>query len=300
MLTVAVTGPTGEVGKPFVAALERMPEVGRVIGMARRRFDPAKHRLGEGRVPPGRHPAIASPSRAGRRRRCRRPPRLRHRRRRRRRAAEINRAAPATSSRRRSTPASSGSSTPRRSPPTAFTATSRAAHRGHARPRHGAPPLLGREGGGRGRAGRGAARAPETDAYVFRPCIVAGPEATLLLDMIPLLALGQRMPGPLAGPSARSVAAAGAARLRRPLPARPPRRRRRRACAAAIGIGKPGVYNLAGPGELTITDLAHELGWHAIVPPPASSPSELPPRRSPTSRSCPRRRPGSRRCGGRC
>ena len=36
-----------------------------------------------------------------------------------------------------------------------------------------------------------------TDAYVFRPCIVAGPEATLLLDLIPLLALGRRIPGPL-------------------------------------------------------------------------------------------------------
>jgi hypothetical protein len=26
-LTVAVTGPTGEIGKPFVAALDRAPEV---------------------------------------------------------------------------------------------------------------------------------------------------------------------------------------------------------------------------------------------------------------------------------
>src|SRR5262249_19813838 len=32
----------------------------------------------------------------------------------------------------------------------------------------------------------------EIEAYVFRPCIVAGPEATLLLDMVPLLALGQK------------------------------------------------------------------------------------------------------------
>jgi nucleoside-diphosphate-sugar epimerase len=47
VLTVAVTGPTGEIGKPFVAALERMPEVERVIGMARRRFDPAEHHWGE-------------------------------------------------------------------------------------------------------------------------------------------------------------------------------------------------------------------------------------------------------------
>ena len=42
-LTVAVTGPTGEIGKPFLAALERVPEVERVIGMARRPFDIAAH-----------------------------------------------------------------------------------------------------------------------------------------------------------------------------------------------------------------------------------------------------------------
>ena len=40
-------------------------------------------------------------------------------------------------------------------------------------------------------------------------------------------------------------------------------------CAAVLGHGDPGVYNLAGPGQLTISDLAHELGWHA-VPVPAS------------------------------
>ena len=42
-LTVAVTGPTGEIGKPFIAALEQSKRVGRIIGMARRPFDPAEH-----------------------------------------------------------------------------------------------------------------------------------------------------------------------------------------------------------------------------------------------------------------
>src|SRR5689334_5147714 len=41
MLTVAVTGPTGEIGRAFISALERSPEVERVIGMARRPFDVA-------------------------------------------------------------------------------------------------------------------------------------------------------------------------------------------------------------------------------------------------------------------
>lgn len=40
-LTVAVTGPTGEIGISAVTALERHPGVERIVGMARRPFDPA-------------------------------------------------------------------------------------------------------------------------------------------------------------------------------------------------------------------------------------------------------------------
>lgn len=40
-LTVAVTGPIGEVGVSAVTALERNPSVGRITGMARRPFEPA-------------------------------------------------------------------------------------------------------------------------------------------------------------------------------------------------------------------------------------------------------------------
>lgn len=42
-LTVAVTGPTGEIGKSAVRELGRAPQVDRIIGMARRPFDPADH-----------------------------------------------------------------------------------------------------------------------------------------------------------------------------------------------------------------------------------------------------------------
>src|SRR4051794_7272057 len=41
-LKVAVTGPTGEIGKPLMSELERRAEVGAVLGMARRPFDPAE------------------------------------------------------------------------------------------------------------------------------------------------------------------------------------------------------------------------------------------------------------------
>ena len=40
-LTVAVTGPTGDLGMAIVSALERSRAIGRVVGMARRPFDPA-------------------------------------------------------------------------------------------------------------------------------------------------------------------------------------------------------------------------------------------------------------------
>jgi UDP-glucose 4-epimerase len=42
-LAVAITGPTGEIGISTVEALERDPAVDRVVGMARRPFDPAAH-----------------------------------------------------------------------------------------------------------------------------------------------------------------------------------------------------------------------------------------------------------------
>jgi UDP-glucose 4-epimerase len=42
-LTVAVTGPTGELGRSFIRTLERSREVERIVGMARRPFDPAAH-----------------------------------------------------------------------------------------------------------------------------------------------------------------------------------------------------------------------------------------------------------------
>jgi len=42
-LTVAVTGPTGDIGRSVIRALEGSPRVRRIVGMARRPFDPAEH-----------------------------------------------------------------------------------------------------------------------------------------------------------------------------------------------------------------------------------------------------------------
>ena len=46
-LTVAVTGPTGDIGIAALRALDASPAIGRVIGMARRPFDPAAHDLSD-------------------------------------------------------------------------------------------------------------------------------------------------------------------------------------------------------------------------------------------------------------
>ena len=46
-LTVAVTGPTGDIGIAALRALDASPTVAKVIGMARRPFDPAAHGLSD-------------------------------------------------------------------------------------------------------------------------------------------------------------------------------------------------------------------------------------------------------------
>jgi nucleoside-diphosphate-sugar epimerase len=42
-LSVAVTGPTGDIGISAIKALEDHPDVGQIVGMARRPFDPGAH-----------------------------------------------------------------------------------------------------------------------------------------------------------------------------------------------------------------------------------------------------------------
>lgn len=111
------------------------------------------------------------------------------------------------------------------------------------------------------------------EAYVFRPCIVAGPRATMLIeqvvdavrvgDPLPLLRRGiERLPLvspvlPDPGLSFQLVHHDDVAR----------------AMAAAIcGDGQPGAYNLAGEGVVGMGDVAHALGWRSVpVPGPAVS-----------------------------
>src|SRR3982751_1336428 len=39
-VTVAITGPTGDIGRALLRQLDNAPEVDRIVGMARRPFDP--------------------------------------------------------------------------------------------------------------------------------------------------------------------------------------------------------------------------------------------------------------------
>lgn len=267
MLTIAVTGPTGEIGKSFISALERAPEVERVIGMARRPFDlgaqgweKTEYRRGDildreavdalvADADVVVHLAFVIVAGRGESR-------------------EIN----LTGSRNVFEAAAAAGAK-------RLIYTSSVAAYGFHRS---LPGLLSED-----EPVRGTARHPysadkaevesvlaealegsATDAYVFRPCIVAGPKAPLLLELVPLLTLGQKLPGPVRWalgktPSLRPVLPDPgvsfqlvhhddvAAAL----------------CAAVIGHGEPGVYNLAGPGELTVSDLAHELGWHSVPAP---------------------------------
>jgi nucleoside-diphosphate-sugar epimerase len=267
MLTVAVTGPTGEIGKPFISALERIPEVERVIGMARRPFDlgeqaweKVEYRRGDildrdavRDLVEGAdvvvHLAFVIVAGRGESREIN----LRG-------SRNVFEAAAAAGAKR-------------------LVYTSSVAAYGFDRELP--QPLV------EGVPVRGTARHPysahkaeveaelaealagsQTDAYVFRPCIVAGPEATLLLDLIPLIALGQKIPGPLRW----ALGKAPALRPVLPDPGVPFQLVHHddvaaALCAAVIGDGEPGVYNLAGPGELTVSDLAQELGWHAVPAP---------------------------------
>jgi len=267
MLTVAVTGPTGEIGRAFISALERLPEVDRVIGMARRPFDLAGHGWEKTEYRRGDvldrdavdelvegadvvvHLAFAIVAGGSESR-------------------EVN-----LNGSRNVFEAAAAAGAKR------LVYTSSVAAYGFHR---GMPALLEEDEPVRGTprhpysAHKAAVEAElaaalegsNTDAYVFRPCIVAGPEATLLLDLVPLLAIGQRIPGPLRWalgkvPELRPVL---------PDPGVPFQLVHHddvaaALCAAVVGHGEPGVYNLAGPGQLTITDLAHGLGWHAVPAP---------------------------------
>ena len=109
---------------------------------------------------------------------------------------------------------------------------------------------------------------PGTVAYAFRPCIVAGPEAQTMLQEIPYLRLGAAMPDSVARlldslPVLKPVIPDPGARFQLVHEDDVAR-----AFVAGVrGLGEPGPYNLAAGGTLTMSDLAAALGWYSVPVP---------------------------------
>ena len=259
-----MTGPTGDIGRSLLRALERSREVRRVLAMARRPFDPAQHGLKKTEYRQGDvldrplmdefvrgadvvvHLAFLIVGGLGE-------------------TERIN-----LEGSRNVFEAAVGARAKR-----LVYASSVAAYGFH----EDNPPLLSEEIPPRGTerhyysAQKAALEAvldevvgsSSTEAYVFRPCIVAGGDALALLENIPYIRLSDRMPAPLV----RMLEVLPALKPVLPDPGVPFQLVHHDDVAnalraAVLGRGKPGVYNLAGPGELRMSDLAEALGWYSI------------------------------------
>jgi nucleoside-diphosphate-sugar epimerase len=109
------------------------------------------------------------------------------------------------------------------------------------------------------------ARGSKTGVYIFRPCVVAGPTALAMIEAIPYVQLSEKLPSAV-------KKLAGSLPVLRPVipdPGTPIQLVHEDDVASALvaailGKGEPGAYNLAAEGEITLTDLAHALGWYAV------------------------------------
>jgi nucleoside-diphosphate-sugar epimerase len=254
-----VTGPTGEIGRPFVASLEKAREVGRIVGMARRPFDPAEHgwrkteyRQGDVLDRAAVEALVADAdvvvhlafivTRASNRSRDVNVDGSRNvfeatv-------AAGVKRLVYSSSVAAYGFPAEADGLLTEDMPARGHERFPYSAHKAEVEA------VLAR-----------ALAGGDTEAYVFRPCIVAGPEAPALVNAVPHLGLRRRLPGivrpllvlPDPGVPFQLVHHDDVALALR---------------AGVLGRGAPGAYNLAGPGEITMRDLAAALGMRAVPVP---------------------------------
>jgi len=266
-LTVAVTGPTGEIGRSVLRALERSPEVGRILGMARRPFDPAalgldkvSYRRGDvldidavtdlaeeadvvvhlAFIIMGGQKETRAVNLAGSR--------------------NVFDATVATGTARliyASSVAAYGFHPDNPQPLTEDTSARGTDSHYYSAQKAEVEALLSDSLG-----------ASDTAAYVFRPCIVGGVDAPLLIDSLPYTQLSERLPGRIQ----RLLGSVPVIKPVLPDPGVPFQLVHHDDVAAAmraavLGRGKPGVYNLAGPGQITVSELASELGWHSVPVP---------------------------------
>jgi UDP-glucose 4-epimerase len=108
-------------------------------------------------------------------------------------------------------------------------------------------------------------KADRTQAWVFRPCIVAGPKAQTLIEELPYVRLSQAMPDPVR----RLLGGMPVLKPVIPDPGTPLQLVHEDDVAQAfvagvLGKGEPGPYNLAGNGTIGVSDLADALGWYSI------------------------------------
>jgi UDP-glucose 4-epimerase len=271
-LAVAVTGPTGEIGKPLMSELERRAEVESVLGMARRPFDPAEE--GWGKVTYRRGDILDRGSLAalfdgadvavhlafaifGSREETRKVNLQGTR--------NVFEAAIKAGVKRlvyASSVAAYGFHPENPQPLTEDVPARGSESFYYSAQKAELEDLLSELLPGSG-----------VEAYVFRPCIVAGPRATMLIEQtVEAVRVGDPVPALRKG--------IGRLPLVKPIlpdPGMPIQLVHHddvaRAMAAAIaGDGPPGAYNLAGVGEVRVRDIARELGWRWVpVPGPAVS-----------------------------
>jgi len=258
-LTVAVTGPTGDLGRAFIRALERSREVERIIGMGRRPFDPAAHgwkrteyrrgdvldRASVETLVEGAdvvvHLAFIVVKASAETRHINVEG-----------SRNVFEAAVAAGAQRlvyASSVAAYGFAE------VGGLLTEDLPALGHARHPYSAhkaevEAVL-----------ADALAAGETDAWVLRACIVAGPDAATFVEQA---RWPDRLPGPL-GTLAGAVAVLPDAGVPFQLVHHDDVATALR--AGVLARGEPGAYNIAADGEVTMRDLARALGYHTIPMP---------------------------------
>jgi len=273
-LTVAVTGPTGTFGSGLVPLLQDEPRVERVLGLARRPFDPAErgwtkmtYRRGDVRDPDTLREAFAGADvvvhlafliTGNASRETTRAINVEG-------TLNVFRAAAEAGARRFVYASSIAAYGFHRDNPIGMTEdwpVRPAARLFYAQEKAEVEELLATE----------AAEHPELALYLLRPPVVLGPNTLGAKDLLP---------GPLA-PLGRRIAEAANRRLPVPVPLVVPTMPvqfvheddvGRALLLCVLGAGPPGPYNIAGDGVLTAVDVAREYG--ALPIPVPAAPAEL-------------------------
>jgi UDP-glucose 4-epimerase len=270
-VTVAVTGPTGDLGRAFIRSLERSREVERIIGMARRPFDPATH--GWTRTEYRRGDVL---DRASVETLVEGADVVVHL------AFIVVKASAETRHINVEGSRNVFESTVAAGAQRLVYASSVAAYGfaevdglltedlpalGHARHPYSAhkaeveAALADALAAGTHIGPSGLPGTSETEAWVLRPCIVAGPDAPTFVEQA---RWSDRLPG-LLGALAGAVAVLPDAGVPFQLVHHDDVATALR--AGVLGRGEPGAYNIAADGEVTVRDLADALGYHTIPMP---------------------------------